>query len=82
MSKKSQRTGKRVKKVSKSVFGDFFDTFLRLRVGRPGKTFVRLFGDFGARGSGDSCIWGLQSQANCQKEAYEIARKAGKKQEA
>ena len=38
------------------VFWDFFDTFLALRLGRPGKTFLRLFGDFGAQGCGDSCI--------------------------
>ena len=50
MLKKSQRTRKRVKKVSNSVLGDFFDTFLTLRAWRPGKTFLRLFGDFGARG--------------------------------
>ena len=50
VSKKSQRTRKGVKKVSKSVFGNFFNTFLTLRAGRPGKTFLRLFGDFGARG--------------------------------
>ena len=30
---------KRVKNVSKSAFGDFFDTFLTLPAGRPGKTF-------------------------------------------
>ena len=30
---------------------------------RPGrKTFLRLFGDFGAQGCADSCIWGLQLQ--------------------
>ena len=32
-----------------------FDTSLTLRAGRPGNTFLRLFGDFGARGCGDSC---------------------------
>ena len=31
-------------------FGTFF-----------GRTFLRLFGDFGAWGSGDSCAWGLYS---------------------
>ena len=35
---------------------------MTLRAGRPGKSFLRFFGDFGARGCGDSCIWGLQSQ--------------------
>ena len=45
------------------MLGDFFGTFLTLRVGRPGHTFLRLFGDFGARGCGESCKWGLQSQA-------------------
>ena len=25
----------------------------------PGKTFLRLFGDFGPRGPRDSCVWGL-----------------------
>ena len=62
VSKKSQMTQKRAKKTTKSVFGDFFDTFLTLRAGRPGKSFLRLFGDFGARGCGDSCIWGLHTQ--------------------
>ena len=62
VSKKSKMTRKRVKKTTKSVFGDFFDTFLTLRAGRPGKSFLRLFGDFGPRGCGDSCIRGLQSQ--------------------
>ena len=62
VSKKSQRTRKSVKKVLKSVFGDFFDTVSTLRAGRSRKTFLRLFGDFGDRGCGDSCIWGLQSQ--------------------
>ena len=31
------------------MFGDFFDTFLTFRAGRPGNTFLRLLGDFGAR---------------------------------
>ena len=61
MSKKSQTTRKRVKKVSKSVSGVFLDTFLALQAGRPRKTFLRLFGDSGAQGCGDSCIWGLRS---------------------
>ena len=52
-----------VKKTTKSVFGEFFDTFLTLRAGRPGKSFLRLFGNFGARGCGDSCICGLPSQS-------------------
>ena len=47
---------KRVTKVSKSMFEDFFGTFLTLRAGRPGKTFLRLFGGFGAQGCGASCI--------------------------
>ena len=62
VSKKSQMTQKRVKKTTKSVFGDFFDTFLTLRAGRPRNPLLRLFGDFGARGCGDSCIWGLHTQ--------------------
>ena len=62
VSKKSQRTQTRVKEVLKSVFGDFFNTASTLRAGRSRKTFLRLFGDFGDRGCGDSCIWGLQSQ--------------------
>ena len=45
---------KKVKKITKSVFGDFFDTFLTLWAGRPGKSFLRAFGDFGARGCRDS----------------------------
>ena len=40
-------------------FGDFFDTFLTLQAGRPGKTLLRLLGDFVARGCGDSCAWGI-----------------------
>ena len=56
VSKKCQMTRKRVKKTTKSVFGDFFDTFLTLPTGRPGKSFLRLFGDSGARGCGESCI--------------------------
>ena len=36
--------------MSKSVLGDSSDTFLTLWAGRPGKTFLRLFGDFGAEG--------------------------------
>ena len=67
VSKKSQMTPKRVKKTTKSVFGDFFDTFLTLRAGRPGKSFLRLFGDFGARGCGDSCVWGLHTQGQSRK---------------
>ena len=71
MSKKSQMTQKRVKKTTKSVFGDFFDTFLTLRAGRPGKSFLRLFGDFGARGCGDSCIWGLHTQQVSNSKAFQ-----------
>ena len=41
----------------KSVFGVLFNTFLTLQAGRPGKTFSRLFEDFGDGGSGDSCVW-------------------------
>ena len=56
--KKCQKGVKKgVKKTAKSVFGGFFETFLTLRAGRAGKTFLRLFGDFGARECGDSCIW-------------------------
>ena len=36
--------------MSNAVFGDFFDTFSTLWAGRFGKTFLRLFEDFGARG--------------------------------
>ena len=43
-------TRKRVKKTTKSVFGDFFDTFLTLRAGRHGKTVLRLFGIWGLGG--------------------------------
>ena len=50
VSKKSQMTRKRVKKTTKSVFGDFVDTFLTLRAGRPGTTFLRLFGIWGLGG--------------------------------
>ena len=51
-------TRKRGKKVSKSVFGDFFGTFLTLWAGRPGKTFFRLFGDFGLGGV-ESPVYGV-----------------------
>ena len=44
MSKKSQRTHKRVKKVSRSVFGDFCDSFLTLWAWRPGKSFLGIPG--------------------------------------
>ena len=49
-------------KVSKSVLKDLFDTFLTLYAGRSGKSFLKLFEDFGARRCGDSCLWGLQAQ--------------------
>ena len=65
VSKKSQMTRKWVKKTTKLVFGDFLDTFLTLRAGRPGSTFLRLFGDFGARGCRDSCLWRFPSQNKC-----------------
>ena len=50
---KSQMSRKRVKKTTNLVFGDFFDTFkkfLTLRAEKPGKSFLGLFWDFGARG--------------------------------
>ena len=59
VSKKSRMTRKRIKKTIKSVLGDFFDTLLTLQAGRPKKSFLRLFGDFGARGCGGSCTWGI-----------------------
>ena len=61
--KKASKDPKRVKKVSKAVFGDFFDTFLTLWAGQPGKTFLRLFGDFGPRGPPNSCIRRFPSQS-------------------
>ena len=63
VSKKSPSTHIVVVLTLFRVIWDFFDTFLTLRAGRPGNTFSRLFGDFGARGRGDSCVWGLQSQS-------------------
>ena len=36
------------------MVGDFLGAFLTLRAGRPGNTFLRLYGDFGARLCGDS----------------------------
>ena len=63
VSKKSPNTDFVVFLTHFRVIRDFFDTFfLTLRARRPGNTFLRLFGDFGARGCGDSCIWRLQSQ--------------------
>ena len=50
VSKNSQMTRTRLKKTTKSVFGDFFDTFLTLPAGRPGKSFLRLFGVSGLGG--------------------------------
>ena len=40
---------KESKRTRKWVFGDFFDTFLTLWAGRPGKTFLRLLGISGLR---------------------------------
>ena len=57
--KKSRMTRKESKRLQNQCSGDFFGTFLTLRAGRPGNTLLRLFGDFGARGCGDSCIWGF-----------------------
>ena len=45
VSKKIQRTRQRVKKVSKSVFGDFSTLFWHSGRGGPGRTFFRLFGE-------------------------------------
>ena len=43
----------------RGLFRHCFDT----PGGGPGKTFLRLSGDFGSWRCGDACIWGLQSQA-------------------
>ena len=72
VSKRSQRIQKKVKKVSKSGFGIFstlffFDTFCTSRAGRPGKTFLRLFGDFGAPGCG-APVYG---DCNCSEKQAE-----------
>ena len=40
---------KKSQKGVKISVRDFFETFLTLRAGRPGNTFLRVFGDFGAR---------------------------------
>ena len=40
--------------IRQSVFGEFFDTFLRLRAGRPEKTSLELFGGF--RGLCKTCM--------------------------
>ena len=67
-----QKESKSLKKVSeKSLFDTFlrhfdstlFETFWTLRAGRPGETFLRLFGDFGPGGPRDSCKWPSGSQA-------------------
>ena len=82
-----------VKKVSKKSpntdFVVFFDSFsghlgLFRHFDTPGREarevlFETFFGDFGARGCGHSCIWGLQSQLMCvirvfTESAYEGAR--------
>ena len=79
VSKKCQTTRKRVKKTTKSVFGDFFDTFLTLPTGRPGKSFLRLLGDSGVRGCGDSCIWGLHTQTLTPLRTSLVHPKSGSK---
>ena len=80
-----------VKKVSKksphTLFGvflthfrviwDFFDTFLTLRAGRPGNAFLRLFGDFGGRGCGDSCIWRPDTQNFLRFEREKVRQEKG-----
>ena len=43
------------KRLQSQCSGTFWTLFLTLRAGRPGNTFLRPFGDFGARGCGDSC---------------------------
>ena len=48
---------KRVKRVSKSVFGNLFDTV----GGEAREDLVRLFWDFGSLECGDFWIWALQS---------------------
>ena len=53
MSKKSRE------KSRKSLFLTliFSKRFATLQAGRPGETFLRLFGDFRSGGPGDSCKW-------------------------
>ena len=55
--------------MPKSVSAHFVDTSVTLRDGRPGKTFLRLLGGFGARGSGDSCTWGCNRKKNIRRPA-------------
>ena len=66
VSKKCRKSAKCPEKESKRLqhqcSGTFSTLFLTLPTGRPGKSFLRLFGDSGARGCGDSCIWGLHTQ--------------------
>ena len=47
------------------VFFDFFGYFRGLFCRPPKRLFLRLFGDFGPRGPGDSCKWLLGSQLMC-----------------
>ena len=70
VSKKSPNTNFVVFLTHFQVIWDFFDTFLTLRGGRPGNTFLRLFRGFGARGCGDSCIWRFPSQIWCEEHRF------------
>ena len=61
------------------MFGDFLDTFLTLRAGRPGNTFLRHFGDFGARGCGDSCgDCNRRPHVKVEGDGSEATREAGR----
>ena len=56
VSKKCRKSSKGPEKESRTVLGNFFDTFSTLRARRPRKTVLRLLGDFGPRASG---LWRL-----------------------
>ena len=65
--KVSKRVEKSQKSIQKRLFRDFFETFDSFRDfldtpgRRVGETFLRLFGDFGPGGPGDSCKWPFRS---------------------
>ena len=65
VSKKSSNPRTRFSHIFDSFSGHWrpFRHFLTLQARRPGKTFLRLFRDFGRRGPRDSCMW--RSNRDC-----------------
>ena len=59
---KVEKSPKSVRKVSFWGLFDLFGTFLRLRAGRPGKTFWRLFRGFRPGGARDCRRWPARTQ--------------------